>query len=341
MFIEILIESYIVSSLLILFLRRYYQNGIDIVNSWRTLHSKLLKDELIRAPHQFMKQDSLNHIRFILIFSGCIFLGMSLGVVLTQIVNNTLPTGWNRLMLTLAINHLSTYLLPALAYWYWFERARWNDFQTRPVWTVKAIWVAMLIVVTLVPFNEIVIDWNKMLALPKILEGTEHWMLQKERSKQLMTTKMLDINSLPQLVCALLVTALIAAVGEEVFFRGIVQRKLIHGTNSKHLAIWLTAGLFSAIHLQFYGFFPRLLLGALFGYLYFYSGNLWIPILAHFTNNSLFVLSNVFNQEISQASDVAQIFSDRWAMAALSIFLSVALLFYFRKINPNVCITTP
>lgn len=265
---------------------------------------------------------------------------MSLGAVLTQIVSNALPIGWNRLMLTLAINHLSTYLLPALAYWYWFERARWNNFQTRPVWTVKAIWVAMLIVVTLVPFNEILIDWNKNLALPKFLENAERWMLQKEHAKQVMTTKILDINSFPQLMFVLLVTALIAAAGEEVFFRGIVQTKLINGTNNKHLAIWLTAGLFSAIHLQFYGFFPRLLLGALFGYLYLYSGNLWVPILAHFTNNSLFVLSNVFNKEITPASNLALSFSGRWSMAVLSLFLSVALLVYFCNKNLEVSTTT-
>jgi membrane protease YdiL (CAAX protease family) len=283
-----------------------------------------------------MKQDSsLQHVRFVLLFSGCVFLGMSLGAVLTQIVSNALPIGWNRLMLTLAINHLSTYLLPALAYWYWFERARWNNFQTRPVWTIKAIWVAILIVVTLVPFNEIVIDWNKTLWLPKFLDNAERWMLQKEDDKEVMTTKILDINSLHQLIVALIVTALIAAVGEEVFFRGIVQRKLIQGTDNKHLAIWLTAGLFSAIHLQFYGFFPRLLLGGLFGYLYFYSGNLWIPILAHFTNNSLFVLSNVFKQEAVQTSNVVLILPGRWSMPVLSIFLSAVLLFYFRKKNLN------
>ncbi len=56
------------------------------------------------------------------------------------------------------------------------------------------------------------------------------------------------------------------------------------------MGIWVSAILFSALHMQFYGFFPRMLLGAFFGYLLLWSGSLWLPIIAHFVNNCVAVI---------------------------------------------------
>jgi membrane protease YdiL (CAAX protease family) len=80
--------------------------------------------------------------------------------------------------------------------------------------------------------------------------------------------------------------AVLPAVGEELLFRGVIQKLFSKITRSHHWGIWISAILFSALHLQFYGFIPRLLLGAMFGYLLVWSGSLWLPILAHFINNA-------------------------------------------------------
>jgi hypothetical protein len=79
-------------------------------------------------------------------------------------------------------------------------------------------------------------------------------------------------------------------VGEELLFRGALQNVLVEWTKKTHLSVWITAIIFSALHAQFYGFLPRMLLGVILGYTYIWSGSLWLPMLFHFLNNGLAVL---------------------------------------------------
>ena len=88
--------------------------------------------------------------------------------------------------------------------------------------------------------------------------------------------------------------AILPALGEELMFRGVIQRILTNWTKNYHWGIWITAFLFSAMHMQFYGFLPRMALGAMFGYLLVWTGTMWVPILAHFVNNAMGVLGYYF-----------------------------------------------
>lgn len=205
--------------------------------------------------------------------------------------------GWYILITVQAIGHLFSYLIPALAYWYYFERARWRDFQKQPLEAVSALWMGLLSVVTLIPFNERVINWNQHLELLQVMRGVEEWMREKEQVNGALTNQLTAFTSADQFVMALLVIGGVASVGEEVFFRGIIQSKLTSWTKNRHIGIWLAALFFSAAHMQFYGFYPRLLLGVLFGYLYVWSGNLWVAILAHFLNNSLVVITTYLHPQ--------------------------------------------
>lgn len=131
----------------------------------------------------------------------------------------------------------------------------------------------------------VVVEWNAEIEFSN--GQFQQWARAKEDQLKVLTEHVLNIQSFGHFALALLVVAVFAAVGEEVFFRGIMQNLLGSWTGNKHVAIWVTAVVFSAIHLQFFGFFPRLLLGAFFGYLYLYSGNLTVPILGHFFHNAL------------------------------------------------------
>ena len=91
-----------------------------------------------------------------------------------------------------------------------------------------------------------------------------------------------------------MVIAIIPAVGEELLFRGVIQKLFLKWNGKVHLSVWLTAFVFSAVHMQFLGFFPRLILGAVLGYMLVWSGSLWLPIVAHFTNNAFAVLLTYF-----------------------------------------------
>jgi len=124
-------------------------------------------------------------------------------------------------------------------------------------------------------------------------EGTDYFNITRlPLSRVLIFSSLIFMASMPMV--GLLVIAAIPAVSEELFFRGIVQTKLVAYFKNPHWAIWLGAVFFSAFHFQFEGFFPRIVLGAVLGYLYYWSINLWIPIILHFFNNAMLVSAPFF-----------------------------------------------
>ena len=138
-------------------------------------------------------------------------------------------------------------------------------------------------------FNSVIIHWNANISLPETWSALELMMKEAEEKRMAMTKFLTDFSSPLEFLVGLLVIGLIAGIAEEVFFRGVLQSKMHIYTNNIHVSVWITAFIFSAIHIQFYGLFPRMILGAIFGYLYFYSGSLVYPIIAHILNNSLTV----------------------------------------------------
>ncbi|GAB3556792.1 lysostaphin resistance A-like protein [Spirosoma fluminis] len=241
--------------------------------------------------------------------------------------------GWYELMALQAINHLGTFLLPSLLYWYAIEHRTWQHFSARPTWAVAGLGLVGLIVIAFMPFDGLIIEWNQGIHLPQTLAPVEQWIRDKEKSLEGITKYLTTFNTLDRLLLAILVIAIIPGIGEEVLFRGILQRNLSYWTGNVHVGIWLAAALFSAIHVQFLGFFPRMLLGALFGYLYLWSGNIWVPILAHFVNNGFTVLMVYLYQRKLTMMDVESTESVSATAALASLALTVGLLYYFKKRN--------
>lgn len=246
---------------------------------------------------------------------------------------------WYELMLVQAINHLGTYLIPSLLYWHWIERRTWDQFNDRPVSAVVGIGLVVLIVIAFMPFDSIIIDWNQNLHLPETLSPLEQWIRDKEKGLEGITKYLTTFDTTGQLLVAILVIAVIPAIGEETLFRGILQRNLIIWTKNPHVGIWLAAALFSAIHVQFLGFFPRMLLGALFGYLYLWSGNLWVPILAHFVNNGFTVFMVYLHQKKLVSVDIESTESIPLAGVLISGVITLGLLIYFQKRNQERALT--
>ncbi|HOH95721.1 MAG TPA: CPBP family intramembrane metalloprotease [Candidatus Enterocola sp.] len=140
-----------------------------------------------------------------------------------------------------------------------------------------------------VPLINFTTEINSQIHLPDALKELEDYLRSMEEASQNMTKLFLSGNGFKDYLFTIFLMALIPAVGEEFFFRGILQSYLKSLTNNNHAAIWLTAFIFSLIHFQFLGFIPRMLLGALLGYLLVWTGSIWVPIVAHFTNNALAV----------------------------------------------------
>jgi membrane protease YdiL (CAAX protease family) len=156
----------------------------------------------------------------------------------------------------------------------------------------KAVLIPLVVVLMFVavPFINWMMEVNGQLHLPESMKSVETWMKQQEDKAGEMTLAFLQGSSFSTLLFNLFVIAFLPALGEELLFRGVIQKLFIGLTNRKTAGIILTALLFSALHLQFYGFLPRLALGVLLGFLLEWSGSLWLPIIAHFVNNGAAVI---------------------------------------------------
>ena len=170
---------------------------------------------------------------------------------------------------------------------------------------------------------------NSKMNLPDWLSGVKDWMRTKEDSASDLTGLLIKSSGLGDLLTNIFILAIIPAIAEEMIFRGILQQILCRIFRSGHAAIWITAIFFSAIHLQFFGFLPRLLLGLCFGCIFFWTGNLWIPILAHFVNNVVPVLMSHFLRW-SELNDKASDLAEKQVLVPLiPALLSVGILYYF------------
>ena len=148
------------------------------------------------------------------------------------------------------------------------------------------IFLVVIVMILAIPFINLLGDINQHMILPKAFAGIETWMKSAEQQAAQLTEKIVQVHTLGGLSFNLFLIAILPAFGEELFFRGVFQG-IVKDWKGVVTAIWIGAIFFSTIHLQFYGFLPRMLMGALFGYLFFWSENLWLPITAHFVNNAM------------------------------------------------------
>ena len=184
------------------------------------------------------------------------------------------------------------FLLPPLcmAYLWSKQPLEWLKVKGEKELKGERVWAVVLMLVALPAIN-LLAHINEQMALPAFLEPLEAWMKTQEETAKNLTDQFMHVTTFGGLIINLLLMAVLPAISEELTFRGVLMNLFkVKGESVPHLAIWCSAILFSAIHLQFYGFVPRMLMGALFGYMLVWTGSLWTPILMHFTNNAMAVI---------------------------------------------------
>jgi membrane protease YdiL (CAAX protease family) len=174
----------------------------------------------------------------------------------------------------------------------WFLHGYPSEFlQYRKKPDLKSIFFVMAIIM----FSNPLINWlneiNSKLNFPEWMNSVEIWMHNSEDQASKITEAFLSNTSLENLFTNIVMIAVLPALGEELLFRGVVQQLIKKMSGNAHTAIWISAAIFSALHLQFFGFLPRLVLGAMFGYMLEWSGTLWLPVIAHFVNNCAAVIA--------------------------------------------------
>lgn len=180
------------------------------------------------------------------------------------------------------LQSVATFLLPALAGAYLWSNTpmQWLHLNKKPSW--QEALAAVVVMLLAIPGINLLSAWNQQMVLPEWMSGIEQWMRMQEDAAAQLTEQFLRVDTVGGLLVNIGLMALLPAVGEELTFRGVVQGMF---TRNRHVAIWATAAIFSFVHMQFYGFLPRMLLGAMFGYMLWWTGSLWVPMLMHFVNN--------------------------------------------------------
>jgi hypothetical protein len=185
------------------------------------------------------------------------------------------------------------------------------------------LWMVIPLLIGFVLFNSLFVNLNMNFDFPEALSGLEASFKAKEGQLMQLTKYVTDFDSIGEFLIGVLVIGILAGIGEEYLFRGIVQPKMHQYTRNVHWGVWITAFIFSAIHFQFYGFLPRLMLGAFLGYLYLYSGSLLYPMVAHILNNTLMVTLVYFNKLGLMEFDMEEVgtLNLQYVISGLLIFL--------------------
>ena len=240
-----------------------------------------------------------------------------------------------------AVSQIGVFVIPALLFAF-LEKNKAIDFlKLNKKINFQSLLLSILIIFSALPAINWMVGINEQMKLPGFLSGLENWMKETEEKAKLATDIFLKVNTISGLLINLFIIGFLAAVGEELLFRGVVLRIFTDLTKNIHWGVIIAAIIFSIFHFQFYGFLPRMVLGVMFGYIFVWSGSLWTPIVLHFLFNGMTVVASyLYNLgTISTDPDSLGTLSNLILVSA-SFLISIAFMFLFYqrkgKVNSSV-----
>ena len=255
---------------------------------------------------------------------------MDLGDSLANLNSESASATRDFIRTNLLINHLTTFVIPGIVFAYFFYKKKWarflriNDFPK-----LYNLLLGSMLILAAFPLAQFAFWLNMKIPMPSLL-------IEMEEGTADMVKNLLLVDQPYELWFNLFIIAVIPAIGEEFIFRGILQKKLVEQMKNPHVAIWLAALIFSAIHMQFQGFLSRMLLGGILGYLYHWTGNLWVPIFAHLVNNAVQIVGQYFFQkgmiEINLDDTIVDV---NWPMTLLAFMVVGFLSYVLIQLNKN------
>ena len=222
------------------------------------------------------------------------------------------------------------FIVPANAYSRLFSDNTIVFFEFKKPSVLYLFFAALLWLFTL-PIISFLADLNNKIAFPTSFASLENSFRLAEARAENATRFLLNINSLSGLMVNLLVIAVVAALAEELIFRGIIQKLLFEQSKNIHLAIWLTALVFSLFHLQFFAIIPRIVLGAALGYTFYWSKSIWVPIFFHFINNASIVFASYLYQQKMITTDPNEITFFPNSVLFVAFICSIAIVYFWNK----------
>ncbi|MBN2638322.1 MAG: CPBP family intramembrane metalloprotease [Bacteroidales bacterium] len=265
-------------------------------------------------------------------------MGLDMGQIM-QISGNPMPgDDLSFLYVAQFINQIGLFIIAPLLYVFLFEKPTIGvHLKLNRLPNIFIFILSAITVYTLLPFINLLTEWNAQLSLPEALSGIQKWMIAKEAQADQITNLLLRVSTTKALLLNLFVIALMPALGEELMFRGVLQQLFLSWTRNKHVAVFLTAFIFSAIHMQFFGFLPRFVLGLLLGYLFVYTNSLWVPMLVHFVNNasSVIIFYLNYNGDIKVNVDTFGSWPNFFGIS-ISLILTILIVYFVKRQSEHV-----
>ncbi len=281
--------------------------------------------------HPIIKKTTKFERLFILL--ALIIIGLILGTVIGfayVFITKSNPQDLNALRFMQISSQLFTFVFPPIAYAFLVKEKPVNALGLK---NSKILWflIGTAMIFAIMPLNSIFAEWNAGLTLPESLSALEQMMKQMQESATAMIEKFVSVDTIGGLILNLFMIAGLAAIGEELLFRSIIQTSLIKICKNAHVGILIASAIFSFIHLEFYGFVPRLILGMLLGYMFYFSGSIWVPMLMHFLNNGTVVLIYFLNNKGITNIDVDTFGQTSIPILIVSIVVMIALFLFSIK----------
>lgn len=281
--------------------------------------------------HPIIKKTTKFERLFILL--ALIIIGLILGTVIGfayVFITKSNPQDLNALRFMQISSQLFTFVFPPIAYAFLVKEKPVNALGLK---NSKILWflIGTAMIFAIMPLNSILAEWNANLTLPDSMSKIESLMKQMQESATAMIEKFVSVDTIGGLILNLFMIAGLAAIGEELLFRSIIQTSLIKICKNAHVGILIASAIFSFIHLEFYGFVPRLILGMLLGYMFYFSGSIWIPMLMHFLNNGTIVLIYFLNNKGITNIDVDTFGQTSIPILIVSIVVMIVLFLFSIK----------
>ena len=242
------------------------------------------------------------HLRYhrgkrVLIFLIILLISGLIGAAISAVLAFAGDTG---MKIAQGLSSIMMFIVPPIVYYY-VTRTK-HPMESLGFRSVAEPWYLYIIIGVALMFISLPVTnqltrWNEAMSFGGAFEKFEEYLKSMEEMAASLTEKMLNVDTIGGLLLNLLVIALIPAVGEELTFRGVLQQGLMRRMKNPHLAIIISAAIFSFIHFQFYGFLPRMFLGILLGYMFYITGSLWTSIAMHFVNNGTAVVLYYLNNK--------------------------------------------
>ncbi|MDF1698925.1 MAG: type II CAAX endopeptidase family protein [Saprospiraceae bacterium] len=238
----------------------------------------------------------LKLLSFLLIFGLCFFMGNVALVVMALAGGLPLEGGLDIFSAVnepgmkpfikagIGLNHFIIFSCSAILYALWIKRKDWIQYFDFKSLNGNLLFNFVLLLVFAYP----------LIAISARLFENVEWANQFDQSSIEALMSVLQMDGIFDLLVNLLIVAVLPAIGEELLFRGVIQNEIVKRTSNYHVGIIIASIIFSGVHLQIQGFLPKMIIGLVLGYSYYWTKSLWYPIILHFLNNGMSTVAIFF-----------------------------------------------